>query len=69
MQMHIGFRVMAKHPITGYAEVENFEIKQAAIDCARLLAANGWTEIKCAITWDDGGVERLTPLAIGGTQC
>jgi hypothetical protein len=48
MSKHIGFRVMAwSPPPCNDPEVENFEIRDAAIECANLLDAKGWTNVRC----------------------
>jgi len=45
---HIGFRVLASPAQPGFDdEVENFEIRQAAIDCAQLLDSKGWKNVRC----------------------
>jgi hypothetical protein len=49
MNTQVGFRVTAT-PANGRhddAKVENFEVRQAAIDCAQLLDARGWKDIRC----------------------
>jgi len=47
MNSHIGFRVTATPPGSADPQVENFELRQAAIDCAQLLDGKGWTHIRC----------------------
>lgn len=49
MTQHMGFRVMATKPgpYERDEEIENFEIRQAAIDCAQLLESKGWQHIRC----------------------
>jgi hypothetical protein len=45
---HIGFRVMATHPVwTRDEEAENFETRQGAIDYAQLMDSKGWRFIRC----------------------
>ena len=53
MAEHIGFRVIASPPsipfVARNSEAENFEIRQAAIDCAQLLESKGWQNIRCVL--------------------
>lgn len=49
MSTHLGFRVTATPPNRreDEAEVESFEVRQGAIDCAQLLEERGWKNIRC----------------------
>lgn len=49
MTAHLGFRVTATPPNGRHddAQVETFEVRQAAIDYAQLMDSKGWTNIQC----------------------
>ncbi len=53
---HMGFRVTASHPDHG-SKTDTFELRQSAIECARMCEATCWTHIRCDEVleeWCDG---------------
>lgn len=68
MTKHIGFRVKATPANAQDSDVELFEVRQAAIDCAQLLAERGWKNIQCEYVtsrvkqfdWDES--EEVKPI-------
>lgn len=44
----LGYRVTGISPETEGMARDDFTLRQAAVECARLLIAQGWTSVECS---------------------
>lgn len=59
----IGYRAGGRPQLSHPKTWDVFELPRAAVECARILLANGWTSVFCeAVLADRNGVERCEPL-------
>lgn len=63
--LHLGFRVTGQEPVGPLArKTDDFELRQAAIECARKLEDEGWRFVTCShvTRWTDDEEESLEPI-------